>query len=35
MKAALKQANFQIPEDLLNELPANAGKGELIRFCQR
>ncbi len=32
MKRALKQANFQIPEDLLNELRETVGKGELSRF---
>jgi post-segregation antitoxin (ccd killing protein) len=32
MKTALKQANFQIPEDLLNELRQTVGKGELSRF---
>jgi post-segregation antitoxin (ccd killing protein) len=32
MNTALKQANFQIPEDLLNELRATVGKGELSRF---
>jgi post-segregation antitoxin (ccd killing protein) len=32
MKTALKQANFQIPEDLLNELRTTIGKGELSRF---
>ena len=29
MNPALKQANFQIPEDLLNELRKTVGKGEL------
>lgn len=32
MNTALKQANFQIPADLLNELRATIGKGELSRF---
>jgi len=32
MKTALKQANFQIPEELLNELRQTVGKGELSRF---
>jgi len=32
MKTALKQANFQIPEDLLDELRATVCKGELSRF---
>ena len=32
MNTALKQANFQIPEDLLNELRETVGKGELSRF---
>ena len=32
MNPALKQANFQIPEDLLNELRKTVGKGELSRF---
>ena len=32
MKTALKQANFQIPEDLLNQLRETVGKGELSRF---
>jgi hypothetical protein len=32
MKTALKQANFQIPEDLLNELRETVGKGELSKF---
>ena len=32
MNAALKQANFKILEDLLNELRATVGKGELSRF---
>ncbi|MEN6423089.1 MAG: hypothetical protein ABFD76_14205 [Smithella sp.] len=32
MNTALKQANFQIPEDLLNELRETIGKGELSRF---
>jgi hypothetical protein len=32
MNTALKQANFQIPEDLLNELRKTVGKGELSRF---
>ncbi|HBJ76011.1 MAG TPA: hypothetical protein DDZ34_02470 [Syntrophaceae bacterium] len=32
MNTALKQANFQIPEDLLNELRATVGKGELSKF---
>lgn len=32
MKTTLKQANFQIPEDLLNELRATVGKGEMSRF---
>ena len=32
MKTALKQANFQIPEDLLKELRATVSKGELSRF---
>jgi hypothetical protein len=32
MKTALKRAIFQIPEDVLNELRATVGKGELNRF---
>jgi len=32
MKTTMKQANFQIPEDLLNELRTTVGKGELSRF---
>jgi hypothetical protein len=32
MNTALKQANFQIPEDLLNQLRETVGKGELSRF---
>jgi hypothetical protein len=32
MKTTMKQANFQIPEDLLNELRATVGKGHLSRF---
>lgn len=32
MKTTLKQANFQIPEDLLNELRKTVGKGQLSRF---
>ncbi len=32
MGTVLKQANFQLPEDLLNELRENVGKGELSRF---
>jgi hypothetical protein len=32
MNTALKQANFQIPEDLLNQLRETIGKGELSRF---
>ena len=32
MGTALKQANFQLPEDLLNELRENVEKGELSRF---
>ncbi|MFZ4440078.1 MAG: hypothetical protein ACOYOS_16750 [Syntrophales bacterium] len=31
MKTAMT-ANFQIPQDLLNELLATVGKGELSRF---
>ncbi len=32
MSTALKQANFQIPEDLLNQLRETVGKGEMSRF---
>ena len=32
MNTTLKQANFQIPEDLLNQLRETVGKGELSRF---
>lgn len=32
MNTALKQANFQIPADLLDELRATIGKGDLSRF---
>jgi len=32
MNTVLKQANFQVPEDLLNELRKTVGKGELTRF---
>lgn len=32
MKTALKQANFQVPEDLLNEMRKTIGRGELSRF---
>ena len=32
MNTSLKQANFQIPEDLLNQLRETVGKGELSRF---
>ena len=32
MRTVLKQANFQIPEDLLNQLRETVGKGELSRF---
>jgi hypothetical protein len=32
MNTALKQANFQIPEDLLNQRREAVGKGELSRF---
>ncbi len=32
MPTALKQANFQIPEDLLNEMRQTVGKGALSRF---
>ena len=32
MNTVLKQANFQIPEDLLNQLRETVDKGELSRF---
>lgn len=32
MSRALKQANVQLPEDLLNELRETVGKGEMSRF---
>ncbi|MDZ7700526.1 MAG: hypothetical protein U5R49_27555 [Deltaproteobacteria bacterium] len=32
MKTALKQANFQLPEDLLDELRETVAKGQLSRF---
>lgn len=32
MSTALKQANFQLPEELLNELRATVGKREQSRF---
>ena len=32
MNTALKQANFQLPEELLNELRATVGKREQSRF---
>ena len=32
MKTTMKQANFQIPEDLLNELRATVVRGKLSRF---
>ena len=35
MNAALKQADFQIPEDLLNELQTTVGKSELSKFVSR
>lgn len=35
MNTAMKQANFQIPEDLLNELRRTVGKGELSRFVSK
>ena len=35
MNTALKQANFQIPEDLLNQLRETVGKGELSRFVSQ
>ncbi|NLA41073.1 MAG: hypothetical protein GX874_06645 [Smithella sp.] len=35
MNTALKQADFQIPEDLLNELQTTVGKSELSKFVSR
>ncbi len=35
MNTALKQANFQIPEDLLNELRTTVGKSELSKFVSQ